>query len=52
MGVFESLQSLPGGLQHPQRRGYQDFARRYDDGPPWAGISDREAASRYQQVAP
>jgi hypothetical protein len=26
--------------------------RRYDDGPPWAGVSDQEAAQRYQEVAP
>lgn len=25
---------------------------RYDEGPPWAGISDREAYDRYEQVAP
>jgi hypothetical protein len=51
MGIFESLQSLLGGPQQPQRREYQEFVRRYDEGPPWAGISDQEAASRYQQVA-
>jgi hypothetical protein len=55
MGVFEGLQSLlgggPGGQQQ-QRQDYQDFVRRYDEGPPWAGVSDQEAAQRYQQVAP
>ena len=46
MGLLDDL--LGGGQQ---RREYQDFADRYDQGPPWAGISDHEAASRYQQVA-
>ncbi len=46
MGLLDDL--LGGGQQ---RREYQDFASRYDQGPPWAGISDREAVSRYQQVA-
>ena len=55
MGLFEGLQSLLGGSggQPPQQRQeYQDFVRRYDDGPPWAGVSDQEAAQRYQEVAP
>jgi len=55
MGLFEGLQSLlgggQGGPQQQQRQEYQDFVRRYDDGPPWAGVSDQEAAQRYQQVA-
>ena len=38
-----------GGGQ--QRQEYHDFVNRYDQGPPWTGISDREAVSRYQQVA-
>jgi hypothetical protein len=46
MGLLDDL--LGGGQQ---RREYQDFASRYDQGPPWAGISDQEAVSRYQQVA-
>ena len=46
MGLLDDL--LGGGQQ---RREYQDFASRYDQGPPWAGISDHEAVSRYQQVA-
>ena len=56
MGLFEGLQSLlgggQGGSQPQQRQEYQDFVRRYDDGPPWAGVSDQEAAQRYQEVAP
>ena len=54
MGLFEGLQSLLGGPGGPpqQRQDYQDFVRRYDTGPPWAGVSDQEAAQRYQEVAP
>ena len=58
MGLFEGLQSLLGGgqggqgAQQQQRREYQDFVGRYEQGAPWDGISDQEAAQRYQQVAP
>jgi hypothetical protein len=58
MGLFEGLQSLLGGNQgsqggqQQQRQEYQDFVRRYEDGPPWTGVSDQEATQRYQQVAP
>ena len=54
MGLFEGLQSLLGGRQggaQQQRRDYQDFVGRYEQGAPWDGISDQEAAQRYQQVA-
>ncbi|MDQ3811968.1 MAG: hypothetical protein M3336_16930 [Chloroflexota bacterium] len=44
------LEQLLGGGQ--QRQEYQDFTRRYDDGPPWQGISDQEAYNRFQQVGP
>src|SRR5919205_1593360 len=44
------LDSLLGSVQ--QRQEYQDFTQRYDQGPPWQGISDQEAYSRFQQVAP
>src|SRR5919204_6985579 len=44
------LEQLLGGGQ--QRQEYQDFTQRYDQGPPWQGISDQEAQSRFQQVAP
>ena len=49
MGL-DILQNLLGGGQ--QRQEYDDFVNRYDKGAPWEGISDREAVSRYQQVAP
>ena len=54
MGLFERLLGgQPGGPPPQQRRQeYQDFVSRYEQGPPWAGISDQEAAGRYQQVAP
>ena len=44
------LENLMGGGQ--QRQEMQDFVNRYDQGAPWTGISDQEAVSRYQQVAP
>ena len=46
MGLLENL--FGGG----QRQEYEDFVNRYDQGPPWQGISDQEAFNRYQQVAP
>ena len=49
MGM-DLLGQLLGGGQ--RREEYQDFVNRYDTGAPWDGISDREAYSRYQQVAP
>ena len=45
----ELLQSIMGGGRRQQET--QDFVNRYDQGPPWAGISDQEAMSHYQQVA-
>ena len=47
MNMLEQL--LGGGKQ---RSDWDDFVGRYDQGPPWAGISDGEALNRYQQVAP
>jgi len=47
MGLLDSL--LQGGRD---RDDYQDFVSRYEQGPPYAGISDDEAIGRYQQVAP
>ena len=44
------LEQLLGGGQ--QRQEYQDFVNRYEQGAPWEGISQQEAMSRYQQVAP
>ena len=49
MGM-DMLGQLLGGGQ--RREEYQDFVNRYDTGAPWDGISDQEAHSRYQQVAP
>ena len=48
--VMNSLEQLLGGNQQQQQ--FQDFAQRYDQGPPWQGISDQEAVNNYQQVAP
>lgn len=50
MGMNLLEQVLGGGQQQQQE--YQDFTQRYDQGPPWQGISDQEAYSRFQQVAP
>jgi hypothetical protein len=36
---------LQGG---PDRDAYWDFVNRYDQGPPYEGISDDEAMGRYQ----
>jgi hypothetical protein len=49
MGL-DLLQNLLGGGQ--QRQQYQDFANRYDQGPPHEGYSDQEVLDRYNQVAP
>ncbi len=49
MGMDLLGQILGGGQR---REEYQDFVNRYDTGAPWDGISDQEAYSRYQQVAP
>jgi hypothetical protein len=46
MGLFEILM---GGGQ--KRHEYEDFARRYEQGPPWEGYSDREVLDRYGEVA-
>ena len=47
---MDMLAQILGGGQ--RREEYQDFVNRYDTGAPWDGISDQEARSRYQQVAP
>ena len=47
---MDILQGILGGGQ--QRQQFQDFTNRYDQGAPYDGISDEEALSRYQQVAP
>jgi hypothetical protein len=38
-----------GGGQ--KRQEYEDFARRYEQGPPWEGYSDGEVLDRYGEVA-
>jgi hypothetical protein len=35
-----------------RRDEYLDFARRYDAGAPWDGISEAEAAAHYRDIAP
>jgi len=49
MGMDMLAQILGGGQNRQQN---QDFVNRYDTGAPWDGISDQEASSHYQQVAP
>ncbi len=46
MDLFEILM---GAGQ--KRQEYEDFARRYEQGPPWEGYSDQEVFDRYGQVA-
>jgi hypothetical protein len=47
---MDLLQNLLGGGQ--QRQQFEDFANRYEQGPPYDGYSGNEAYERYQQVAP
>lgn len=47
---MDLLQNLLGGGQ--QRREFEDFMGRYDQGSPYDGISGEEAYNRFQQVAP
>jgi hypothetical protein len=46
MGLLDTL--LGGGSQ---RQHYQDFVQRYEQGRPWEGVSDDEAAQHYSTVA-
>ena len=46
MGLMDMLS---GGGE--RRQEYEDFVIRYDQGEPWEGISDDEAASRYDEVS-
>ena len=46
MDLFEVL--LGGGKK---RQEYEDFTRRYEQGPPWEGYSDQEVLDRYGEVA-
>src|SRR5919202_3388710 len=45
---LQMLESILGGGQ--KRQEYEDFVNRYDQGEPYEGIPDDEAASRYQEV--
>ncbi len=47
---MDLLQNLLGGGQ--QRQEFQEFANRYDQGPPYQGFPGEEAYQRYQQIAP
>ena len=47
MDLFEVL--LGGGQK--KRQEYEDFAHRYDEGPPSEGYSDQEVLDRYGEVA-
>jgi hypothetical protein len=46
---MDLLNQITGG--GTGREDLDDFARRYDDGPPWQGISDDEAVDKYRRVA-
>jgi hypothetical protein len=46
MGLLDNL--LGGGSQ---RQHVQDFVQRYEQGRPWEGVSDEEAAQHYNNVA-
>jgi hypothetical protein len=43
---------LQNMLTDDQTTRQEEFARRYDTGSPWDGISDDEAAERYAEIAP
>lgn len=47
MGLLDQLLGQPQKQQE-----YKEFAQRYEQGAPWDGISNQEAANRYQEVAP
>jgi Ricin-type beta-trefoil lectin domain-like len=47
MGLLDALLGDPS-----QQQDYQDFAGRYQQGPPHEGYTDQEVLQRYQQVAP
>jgi hypothetical protein len=46
MDLFEIL--MGGGSK---RQEYEDFGRRYEQGPPWEGYTDQEVLDRYGEVA-
>jgi len=43
---------LQNMLSDDQKAQHDDFARRYETGAPWDGISDDEAWERYAEIAP
>jgi hypothetical protein len=47
-----ALDMLQNMLTDDQRTQHDDFARRYETGSPWDGISDEEAKQRYAEIAP
>lgn len=47
---MDLLQSVLGGTE--KRNQYQDFSNRFNQGSPYDGISDDEAMSRYEEIAP
>ncbi len=47
---MDFLNNLMGGGD--RREEYRDFTNRYDEGAPYEGISEEEAANRYREVAP
>jgi hypothetical protein len=54
MSLFESV---PGGRHQGaqplgQQQEFQDFVKRYEQGPPWAGISEQEAVSAISRWRP
>ena len=46
---MDMLQDLLGGQRQQE---YDDFATRYEQGSPWTGFDDAEAARRYDEIAP
>ena len=46
--MMDLFDELAGGGR--RRNEYEDFVRRYDNGPPWEGISDDEVFSRYDEI--
>ncbi|MBX5493523.1 MAG: hypothetical protein IRZ14_20425 [Chloroflexi bacterium] len=47
--AMDFLQSLLGGQRRAE---YDDFVRRYEQGPPSEGYSNQEVVQRYREVAP
>lgn len=47
MGFFDELQPP----DHPRRRDYQQFSKRYEQGRPEEGYDNAEVSRRYREVA-